>query len=131
MQGEGDSLDASLEELGQCVEFRLAAPRAGKYDLQLYCMPDCWVGCDRVCSIKLKVRRGRGILFLIRACYAEGKRLRPSITGIGAHWTAAASSHLLAGLPPAPCIRPSDAAPSLCQPMLSCALPKIYPAPAV
>lgn len=50
----GDTLDSSLEELGQSVEFRFPAPPAGTYNLQLYCMPDCWVGCDRVCSIKLK-----------------------------------------------------------------------------
>lgn len=36
------------------MEFRFPAPPAGTYNLQLYCMPDCWVGCDRVCSIKLK-----------------------------------------------------------------------------
>jgi hypothetical protein len=28
---------------------------AGKYDLQLLCMPDAWVGCDRSVHIKLKV----------------------------------------------------------------------------
>lgn len=28
----------------------------GKYDLQLLCMPDSWVGCDRAVPIKLKVR---------------------------------------------------------------------------
>lgn len=40
---------------------------AGKYDLQLLCMPDSWVGCDKVVPIKLKVepstradREGRG-----------------------------------------------------------------------
>ncbi len=51
----GDSLDSSLEELGQCVEFQFMAPRAGKYDLQLYCLPDCWLGCDKVVPIKIKV----------------------------------------------------------------------------
>jgi hypothetical protein len=40
---------------------------AGKYDLQLLCMPDSWVGCDRAVPIKLRVeprtradREGRG-----------------------------------------------------------------------
>jgi translocation protein SEC63 len=32
-----------------------ASPPAGKYDLQLLCMPDSWVGCDRSVPIKLKV----------------------------------------------------------------------------
>ncbi len=40
---------------------------AGKYDMQLLCMPDSWVGCDRAVPIKLRVeprtradREGRG-----------------------------------------------------------------------
>jgi translocation protein SEC63 len=39
----------------------------GKYDLQLLCMPDSWVGCDKAVPIRLKVeqrtradREGRG-----------------------------------------------------------------------
>lgn len=45
----------------------MAPLAAGKYDLQLLCMPDSWVGCDRAVPIKLKVeaatradREGRG-----------------------------------------------------------------------
>ena len=32
---------------------------AGKYDVQLLCMPDSWVGCDKAVPIKLKVRACR------------------------------------------------------------------------
>lgn len=60
--------DSSAEQLGQTFELKFYAPlTAGKYDLQLLCMPDAWLGCDRAISIKLKVeqrtradREGRG-----------------------------------------------------------------------
>lgn len=59
---------SSAEQLGQTFELKFYAPlTAGKYDLQLLCMPDTWVGCDRAIPIKLKVeqrtrsdREGRG-----------------------------------------------------------------------
>lgn len=35
---------------------RPALPAAGKFDLQLLCMPDSWVGCDKSVPIRLKVR---------------------------------------------------------------------------
>lgn len=63
-----EALDSSLEELGQTFEIKFFAPlSAGKYDLQLLCMPDSWVGCDKAVPIRLKVeqrtradREGRG-----------------------------------------------------------------------
>ncbi|GAX76583.1 hypothetical protein CEUSTIGMA_g4029.t1 [Chlamydomonas eustigma] len=44
------------EEAGQEVEFMfLAPPKAGKYDLQLVVMSDCYIGCDRTVALRLKV----------------------------------------------------------------------------
>ncbi|PSC67052.1 dnaJ ERDJ2A [Micractinium conductrix] len=66
--GSAEALDSSIEELGQTFELKFYAPLApAKYDLQLLCMPDSWVGCDRAVPIKLRVdgatradREGRG-----------------------------------------------------------------------
>ncbi|KAK9839330.1 hypothetical protein WJX81_008661 [Elliptochloris bilobata] len=40
---------------GQVVKLQMRAPKAGKYDLVLYCISDCWVGCDRALPVKLRV----------------------------------------------------------------------------
>jgi len=42
-------------ELGQEVEFVFMGPKAGKYDLVLQVMSDCWVGADVSIPVKLKV----------------------------------------------------------------------------
>ncbi|PSC67006.1 dnaJ ERDJ2A, partial [Micractinium conductrix] len=53
--GSAEALDSSIEELGQTFELKFYAPLApAKYDLQLLCMPDSWVGCDRAVPIKLR-----------------------------------------------------------------------------
>jgi len=50
--GEG----GSDEEAGQEVELSfMAPPKAGKYELQLHVMSDCYVGCDKVVPVKLRV----------------------------------------------------------------------------
>ena len=70
-EGEERLLPQSEEELiqtiGQKVEIKFRAPPAGKYDVVLYAMPDCWIGADRCVSMKIKTvepsraeREGRG-----------------------------------------------------------------------
>jgi translocation protein SEC63 len=43
-----------VDEVGQAVEVRFIAPAAGRHDLQLYVMPDSWLGADRVLPLKLR-----------------------------------------------------------------------------
>lgn len=47
----------TLRMLGASLIHRCASKPlfAGKYDLQLLCMPDSWVGCDKAVPIRLKV----------------------------------------------------------------------------
>ncbi len=42
-------------ERGQVVEVKFMAPKAGKHDVSIFAMPDCWLGCDRVAPLRLKV----------------------------------------------------------------------------
>lgn len=51
---EADAED-DVREAGQVVELAFAAYKAGRYDLQLLIMSDCWVGVDRAVPLKLKV----------------------------------------------------------------------------
>lgn len=54
--GGADSLDASLEELGQTVEVKFLAPMTpGKHDLTLIVMPDSWLGADKTMTLRLRV----------------------------------------------------------------------------
>ena len=54
-------------------------PRAGKYDLQLVVMSDCYVGCDRTIPIKLKV-------YPVTRATLEGREARSQSTKAAQQW---------------------------------------------
>ncbi|BDA43749.1 Translocation protein SEC63 homolog [Coccomyxa sp. Obi] len=64
---------------GQLVEVKFRAPKAGKYDLTLFCLSDSWAGCDRTAVFKLRVaeqtraeKEGRTGATKVRAEHASG-----------------------------------------------------------
>ena len=42
-------------DTAQTVELMFMAPRAGRYDLTLMCMSECYIGCDAHFRIQLRV----------------------------------------------------------------------------